>query len=224
MNKIIVDKEKVLKLNSDEILLEIRTKKVAINIQGQVVINDLSNNEELEMTINIDSNSSLVYNNFAKGKINNSVIINQNSNSILIYNYSILVQEKSFFKIDANIKSNNINCEINVKAVTKEQGSLEIIATGDIVPNIKKIKYLENLRILALNDEENIIIPNLFVSSNNLEALHNATISRPSKEEIFYLTSKGLSSKKAQDLIMRGYLINNLKLKEEQKELIISKI
>lgn len=225
MNKLIVDKEKDITINNNVVALEIFKEELTINIVGKVLINDLTKtSEDLAVTINLAKGSSLVYNNFSKGKVNNKIIINQDNNSTLIYNYSLLITDKSSIKIDSNIKGSNNDCKINVKAVTQEKGSLEIMATGDIASNIVNNKYLENIRILTLNNEENTIIPNLLVSSNNIEALHNATISSINKDELFYLNSKGISSDLGSKLIMKGFLINNLELSEEDKELIINEI
>lgn len=225
MNKIVVDKEKDITINNNVVALEIFKEELTINVIGKVLINDLTTtSKELVVTINLAKDSTLVYNNFTKGEINNKIIINQEENSNLTYNYSLLVTNKSSINITSNIKGSNNNCEINVKAVTQEKGSLEITATGNIIKNIVNNKYIENIRILTLNNEENTIIPNLLVSSNNIEALHNATISSINKDELFYLNSKGLSERNAKELIVKGYLINNLELSEEDKELIINEI
>lgn len=221
MNKIIVDEEKVLSINNAIVFLEIAVKEVTINIKGTVLINDLINTlENAIVTINLAPGSSLVYNNFSKGKVKNQITINQENNSTVIYNYSLLVTDESSLKINVNIKGSNNNCKVNVKAVTKNKGFINVIATGDITKNVINNNYLENIRILMENDEENTILPNLFVSSNNIEAFHNATISSFSKEDLFYLNSKGLSEKLAKELIMKGFLINNLELNEENKLLI----
>lgn len=225
MNKLVVDKGKDITINDNVVALEIHEEELTINIIGKVIINDLTKtSRNLAITINLAKGSSLVYNNFSKREVNNKITINQEDNSTLVYNYSLLLTNKSNIRIDSNIKGSNNNCEINVKAVTQEKGSLEIMATGDVAENLTNNKYLENIRILVLNDEENTIIPNLLVSSNNIEALHNATISSINKDELFYLNSKGISNELGNELIMKGFLINNLELKEEDKELITNLI
>lgn len=224
MNKIIVDKENIT-IDSNVVDLEIHKEKLTINIIGKVIINDLiKTKDNLNVTINLKEGSELIYNSFSKGKINEQITINQSNNSTLIYNYSLLINDKSSLKINANISGNNNNCEINVKVVTKDKGSIEVIATGDIKSKVVNNKYLENIRILLGNDEENTIIPNLFVNSFNIEAIHNATISSINKDELFYLNSKGISNELGSDLIKRGFLINNLELSEENKKIITSEI
>ncbi len=221
MNKLIVDKENIVTIDNNVIDLEIQKEKLTINIKGKVLINDLTGLEEnLNVVINLTSGSELVYNNFKKGKINQQITLNQEENSTLVYNYSILATDKSSLKIDASIRGSNTNCKIFVKTVTKDKGSIIVTATGDILKNVINNKYLENIRTLSLNQEENTIIPNLFVNSNNIEALHNATISSISHSDLFYLNSKGISEEAAKKLIMKGFLINNLELSDEDKRKI----
>jgi len=58
----------------------------------------------------------------------------------------------------------------------------------------------------------------MLVSSENVEANHNVTISSVREDELFYLTTKGLSEDSAKDLLEKGFLINifndeNIKIK-----------
>ena len=137
MNKLIVDKENNITIENKVIYLDIKKENVTINIRGKVLINDLTESEEkLKVIINLSKDSELVYNNFKKGKINQQITLNQENNSILIYNFSLLATLKSSLKIIASIKGSNNSCEINVKGVPIEKGSINVIATGDIEKNI----------------------------------------------------------------------------------------
>ena len=73
---------------------------------------------------------------------------------------------------------------------------------------------------MLINDEESIIIPNLQVSSNEIEVNHAATISGIDQDYLFYLNSKGISNEAAEKIIKNGYLISNLDVTKEQKERI----
>ena len=77
---------------------------------------------------------------------------------------------------------------------------------------------LENIRILSLNNEENIIYPNLLVSSDEAEVNHKASISGLDEDYLFYLMSKGISKEEASKLITRGFLMNKLEISNEEKD------
>lgn len=47
--------------------------------------------------------------------------------------------------------------------------------------------------------------PNLEIFADDVKASHGATVSKPRLDERFYLRSRGLSEKRAQDLLVRGF-------------------
>ena len=50
------------------------------------------------------------------------------------------------------------------------------------------------------------LIPELEVEDQDAELTHEASIGKLSAEQILYLRSRGLTSKQAEDLILRGFL------------------
>lgn len=93
MNKIIVEKEEKIQLTNNVFNLEIKTAKVIIEITGKVLINEIINTKEdnVEIIINLNKNSSLLYNRFLiSDKINSNITINQENDSNAIFNYSII--------------------------------------------------------------------------------------------------------------------------------------
>lgn len=227
MNKLIVDRDNVVSINNNVVNIEILVNDLVINVKGKVLINEINNcaKEHLNLTINLAPNSELVYNRFSNiESMENSINLNLSEKSTITFNISILCKKESSLIINSNINGNNNNCEVNVKTVTEEQGKILIKATGSVIPNINDNEFLENIRILMLNDEENIIIPNLLVSSNEVVVNHNATISSVDNDYLFYLESKGITSANAIRLIKRGYLVNNLQIDEKTKQQLINLI
>lgn len=217
MNKIIIDKEENIELKDNVVELDIKVSNLILNVKGKVLINELItiDKENINLTINVAENSSLIYNRFTKiNNFNNNIIINQNNNSEVIFNYSILANDQGKLNLKSNLFGNNNNTEINIVAVTENKGSLNILCTSDTKEKINNNNLLEKINILMLNDSENVIIPDLLVSSNEVEVNHAATIGGIKTDELFYLTSKGLSNKAATALIKNGFLINNLDLSE----------
>jgi Fe-S cluster assembly scaffold protein SufB len=117
-------------------------------------------------------------------------------------------------------KRNGNKCQINCYGVSDDDGQITIEATGDVKKKIKNNEMLENLRILMLNDAENIIIPNLLVASNEVSVNHNATISSVDPNYLMALESKGLSKEEASKLLVNGFIKHNLKVDEEMIDLI----
>lgn len=222
MNKIIIDTLEEIDIKDNTIDLSIKTKKLTINVEGQVLINEIENkNEDLELTINLKEKSTLIYNRFMiHEKMNNIITINQNNKSNIIFNYSIIANNKNNLIIKSNINGNDNNTEINVKAITQNEGNCVIETTGSIKEKVENNNLIENIKVLLLNDKESVIVPNLLVSSNEVEVNHAATISGIDKNYMFYLNSKGINNNNAIKLIKNGFLLSNMNIKEETKEMI----
>lgn len=227
MNKILIDKENNIEIKDNAVELDIKVNDLTLNIKGNVLINEIckKDNESLNLTINIEPKSSLIYNRFIlHNKANNNITINQDNTSNLSFNYSMIATDKVELTIDSNLKGNDNETSIKVASVTEAKGKVIITSTADVLPKIENNNLLESLKILLLNDEESICIPNLLVSSNEVEVNHAATISGIPQDYLFYLNSKGLSNEAATKLIKNGYLLNNLEINKNIKEQIMELI
>jgi Fe-S cluster assembly scaffold protein SufB len=176
-------------------------------------------------TINIEPKSSLIYNRFIlHNQANNNITINQDNTSNVSFNYSLIATDKVELTVNSTLTGNDNETSIKVASVTEQNGKVIITSTADIKPKIENNNLLESLKILLLNNEESICIPNLLVSSNEVEVNHAATISGIPQDDLFYLNSKGLSNEAATKLIKNGYLLNNLEINKNIKEQIMELI
>jgi len=227
MNKLLIDKENNIEIKDNAVELDIKVKDLTLNIKGNVLIQEIckKDNEELNLTINIEPKSSLIYNRFIiHNQANNNITINQDNTSNVSFNYSLIATDKVDLTINSSLSGNDNETSIKVASVTEETGKVIITSTADVLPKIENNNLLESLKILLLNNEESICIPNLLVSSNEVEVNHAATISGISQDYLFYLNSKGLSNEAATKLIKNGYLINNLDINKNIKEEIMGLI
>lgn len=223
MNKILVDKENNIEIKDNAVELNIQVPELTINVKGKVLIQEISkkDNENLNLTINIEPNSSLIYNRFIlHNEANNNINIIQDNNSNVVFNYSYIAYDKVKINVNSELKGNNNETEIKVAAVTEEKGNTVVSSTADILPNIKDNNLIESIKILLINNEESVCIPNLLVSSDEVEVNHAATISCIDPNYLFYLNSKGLSTEASTKLIKNGFLLNNLDINEKLKEQI----
>jgi len=227
MNKITVTKEEYIELKDNAIDLDINVNKLTIKVKGKVLINELSikEDEQLELTIDVEPQSSLVYNRFLiHNLMNNRITINQDSKSNVTFNYSFIANDKCHLTIDTNLSGNDNETEVNVKAVTERDGAATIVGTADAKEKIINNNLVESIKVLVLNNEESICIPNLLVATNEVTVNHACTINTVDKNSLFYLESKGLSKEDSIKLIKNGYLIGNLNINEEIKEEILNMI
>ncbi len=218
MNTIIIDKENNIDIKDNALNLEIHVPELTINIKGKALINEIASleNENLHLTLNIEPNSSLIYNRFfIHHQTNNVITINQDNTSKVVFNYSLVAYDTCNLILNSNLKGDNNETEIKIKAITEQKGKCIITSTADTTPKIKNNNLIESIKVLVLNDEESVCIPNLLVSSNEIEVNHACTMSSIDPNYLFYLNSKGISDENSIKLIRKGYLLSNLDINEE---------
>ncbi len=75
-------------------------------------------------------------------------------------------------------------------------------------------------KILLFDDAKGRSVPSLEIDENDLKAGHASTVGRPDENQLFYLRSRGLSEKQAEQLIIQGFfdpVLAHLKLSEQKK-------
>ena len=210
-------KEDNIVLDNEIVELEFKTLKCNLTIKGSVWINDLNNNNLEELNITLLDGSKLLYNKYTKDIKNLKINIQENNDTTLEFNYSLYQSIKASIILDSKVLGNNNKCSMNVYGVSDKDGTIVVNATGSVLENIKDNDLLENIRILMLNDSENVIVPNLLVGSNEVSVNHNATISSLDTNYLYYLNSKGLSYEDAKKLIVKGFLKSKLKLRKKEE-------
>lgn len=210
-------KEDNIVLDNEIVELEFKTLKCNLTIKGSVWINDLNNNSLEELNITLLDGSKLLYNKYTKDIKNLKINIQENNDTTLEFNYSLYQSIKASIILDSKVLGNNNKCSMNVYGVSDKDGAIVVNATGSVLENIKDNDLLENIRILMLNDSENVIVPNLLVGSNEVSVNHNATISSLDTNYLYYLNSKGLSYEDAKKLIVKGFLKSKLKLRKKEE-------
>lgn len=210
-------KEDNIVLDNEIVELEFKTLKCNLTINGSVWIDDLNNNSLEELNITLLDGSKLLYNKYTKDIKNLKINILENNDTTLEFNYSLYQSIKAGIILDSKVLGNNNKCSMNVYGVSDKDGAIVVNATGSVLENIKDNDLLENIRILMLNDSENVIVPNLLVGSNEVSVNHNATISSLDMNYLYYLNSKGLSYEDAKKLIVKGFLKSKLKLRKKEE-------
>ncbi len=210
MNKLLV-KEGILSINNSLNDLDIKTNTLTLEISGNVCINDINNNTDLDLKIIMSDGSHLLYNRYNESINKFNLDIEITSNAYVEFNYSLKTLIASDISLNANIAGNNNISHINFHGITDQNGVIKNVATSKVDEATKDNEVLENLRIVTLNDAENMIVPNLLVRSDSVNAIHNTTISTVDKDYLFYLNSKGINKKDAIKLIVDGFLKSNLK-------------
>lgn len=203
MNKIEIDKAKVItKLDTNKYDIK-SNEKLILNINEYT----LSNYE-----FNLEENSYLEINKFYKNNGNNEeVTINLNGiNSKVIYNFSVLSNKSEKYKINVNHNNKNTISIINNHGVVLNDSKLSFIVNSNVYKGNTKSVLEQSSKIIIMGENNSEIYPNLYVYEFDASAHHAASIGKFNKDEIFYLLTKGIDYESAVNLLIKGFLENNL--------------
>lgn len=204
MNKIKVRQKEII-LQDEEIILEEFLQELDLKIKGHVYcgINNF-NNQELNIYLEQNSNLTIEFFLNTANTTNKINIYNEDSSTINLH-YSCTYKGNNELIITSLINTSNNNNNILIRTVENE-GNLVVKAMGKIEENTFNNNYLEDIKAITNTNNRITIWPDLLVKSDSVKAVHNATISPISKEELFYLESKGIDYDSATSLIKNGFL------------------
>lgn len=119
-------------------------------------------------------------------------------------------------KDDVNIeiyvvhKAPHTTAQTTLKGVAFDQSKLRFFGRIVIEPGCPNVQSFLEERILLLSDQAKAeAVPELEILSDDVKCSHAASISRVPEEHLFYLQSRGLTPKAAEDLIVEGFLKDN---------------
>lgn len=240
MNRILVDKDinELVNAVDDKMILDIKNDinlKLDKNEYETYVFNIYESNVNVyvefdkvkcvKFIINAYS-SNVSFNTFLKNPSMVNMDINlKNKNAEVVVHNTTLSSKDSKYDIMVNHDFKDTKSFIYNNGITKEEGSIMY----DVKSFVKKGKtncvVNQDSKIVALNkNNKNKINPVLLIDEYTTEAKHAAFVGDFNNNELFYLQSRGLTKKEAQNLLINGLLIGTLDISSLEKEMLKDKI
>ena len=108
--------------------------------------------------------------------------------------------------------------------VIMDRSTLTFNGIGHILKGAKNADAQQESRVLMLSDSaRGDANPILLIDENEVTAGHAASVGQVDEEQLFYLTSRGISQAEAKRLVIRGFLgavITAIPIKSIQEELV----
>jgi Fe-S cluster assembly protein SufD len=99
------------------------------------------------------------------------------------------------------------SADTNLRAVVDDQATATINGTIIVQKNAQQTNSFLTEKILLLSPQSHAhAIPNLEIEADDVKCSHAATISTIDEEQLFYLQSRGIPSKKARLMLAQGFL------------------
>lgn len=183
-------------------------KQYALKPNEELIL-EINDNDNYEFNLNENSYLKLTQK-YKNKEINKTIDINLNGvNSKVEYFLSTLTNVNQSFILNVNHNNKNTVSKVINHGVVLNDSKLEFIVNAKVEKgNINCILDQES-RIITMGKNNSIIKPNLFIDEYDVEARHAATIGKFNQDNIFYLMTKGLTNKEANDLLIKGFLGDN---------------
>lgn len=207
--------------NEEETKLDINIE-VDKNVSFDLVEIVQENKLKIRYKFNLNENSNTVINKLNDcDNVKELTIINLNGkNANVSYNFKTICKEKQKYDLMIYHNYKNTISNINNKGVNILNGNLTFNVTGIVNNGIKNCILNQNNRIINMNDKKCTINPNLLIDDNDVEANHSALIGKFSDAELFYLQSRGIDKERALNLLVKGFLLEGIKDKQEIEKII----
>lgn len=136
------------------------------------------------------------------------------------YYYISLSRFPVFHEVSVHHLKDRTTSTLQNHGVNLQDKSMKFYIDGFVNKDTKNCVLEQNSRIVDMEDGVSTILPNLAVDSYQVVANHSAHIGKFTQEELFYLTSRGISFDESYQLLLQGFLLANLPCSKEEIELI----
>lgn len=131
-----------------------------------------------------------------------------------------LCQEHIEKVCDMEVRHNapHTNGQMKNFAVLFDYGQYQMVANGNIKKRCFDAQSHQATRVLTLGQgHKTKVIPLLLIDENDVKASHALTIGQPDADQLYYLQSRGLSTKQAVGLLSVGYFLPVIDLVEDEE-------
>ena len=135
-----------------------------------------------------------------------------------------LAKEEEKYEQFINHKAIHTTSNVINNIVNFASGKTKLSVALDILNDVKDAVANQDNQIITFNDNECVIKPILLIDEEDVMASHSAYIGNFSKDEIFYLESRGIPYKQAINLLIKGFMLkkflNQTTIEDEIKAIV----
>ena len=227
MNKLIINNNiettDIVVDTDTDMLVDLTDSNKNINIhiakgvcfKGFIKTNKTSNN----INYLIDEDCDVKINKLSIDCSDNITIKMNDINSRVKYTTSVINYSDNNYVQKVIHNSSNTKSVITNHCINVDNNEFKFIVDGICEKNLEGISFKQDNRIINLKDGKSNILPNLIVDTNEVEASHSAYIGTFNEDDIFYMMSRGLTKNECEDLLIKAFLISNMDLTEDERNI-----
>ena len=186
---IVIDKKS--SLNRFSIIDDIKTK---------ININRFVDNHNYYKSMQIDLANSSVS---SKEDIN---LVGKNANSLVIDGIYAIGHSIKTYQTNLNHIAKDTTSKAQIFGINDDKAKISIYTDGYIKNKAVGTKIDQEGRIINLSDScVGIVLPNLHIDENDVQASHSCSVGSVNKDHLYYLQTRGLDEIQARNILIKGY-------------------
>lgn len=138
----------------------------------------------------------------------------------IMYQLSTIASSEQKYNMVVYHNASNTESIILHNGVSVEEGSLDFHVTSVVYEGLKGCLVDQKNRIITYNDHKCTIEPILLIEENDITANHSAYVGQFKKEDLFYLLTRGIPLNQANQLLVKGFLLNQMPEQEKLMAMI----
>ena len=221
--RFVIDGQNVIKVKTNErsrtdlLILNLKDNsdlhfEVSDNSYLHVSVLAKNNAKSIKISANVGQNASFdaYFADFIDGPCKCDVDVNLNKeNASCDWHLASLTENKDnkVFNVSVFHKAPHTFAKLDNYGVARDDGKLTFSGVCHILKGSFGSKAHQNAKVMVFDSLSNgVAKPILKIDENDIEASHAAIVGKINDEQIFYLTSRGLSEDEAKRIITLGYL------------------
>lgn len=215
-NKDFIDNLSIIEDTVLDIKLNNCSNDININVMDNMCLEvfEIGNNTSNKVTYNIGSNSQVIVYKISR---NNSDIIRVNLNgerSVIKFYSSLMNYSNNTYDFEVRHNASYSESDIVNHCVNFTESEFRFLVDCDIKKDSFECVCNQDNKIIDMIGGKNYISPNLLVDNDLVNANHSAYIGKFKKNVVFYLKSRGIREKECNLLLIRGFLLEKMKLND----------
>ena len=221
-------------LSDDTLNLVLEENSMCTYITFDNGLNENGSNNNMCATLSKDATLK-IYNIITSDKnanIKAHIDLNEQGANVEVINLLLLTKNASldsFIDIYHHVK--NTSSDLSNYAIAKDEATITLNNNATIKTKASKSIAHQQTKGLTLSKKTKIkALPNLYIDEYDVVANHACSIGSVSKDDLFYLMSRGLSEAEASKIVVMGYVkpildhIDDVTIKEEVEKEFAKKL
>jgi len=185
------------------------TSSAHIKIEHDTILNAINLHNNMDLKFEVEKNATLTFNMFDYATtLKTKLDIELYDDSKFNLNVAFITEQKYELDINTKLYGDNISANVNVRGINEREGITRISMDGVVAGETHGCVINEYAKIINKSTFSNVLIPNLIVNTNDVEANHGVTVSHIDEGALFYLMSKGLDKISATKILEEGFILS----------------